>query len=588
MVIKSRWTAPIPRCSLQQWIFESSRSPLPDKKQFLDADDPENNYITLSEYRLLSKRVALGLIEAGLKPGDRVLVFSGNNIYFPSVFLGILMAGGIFTGANPTFVPRELAYQLDNSQATFMITAAAALDTALEAAQQVGLPRSSVFIFDKPSEVRSAKPGPGVNGRKNGARHWTELLAGDPGRAESWDWVEPADPANTTCCLNYSSGTTGVPKGVEVSHYSYVANGAQVVALRNLDPQGRGVHEGSRLLCFLPLYHAYGQTYFIANFARMQLPVYVMPSFDFERMLRHVQTYRITSLAAVPPIVVALAKHPLARKYDLSSLEAIGSGAAPLMREVAQEVEKMLWPAGETVIHQGWGMTEVTCTCMAWDPTQPAAKTGSSAVGELLPNCAARIVEVGTGTDPETNPAVEIREPRRPGELWVTGPTLMRGYWRNPKATAETVVVDAADGTRWLRTGDVAFVEQYRPGTLFHIVDRLKELIKVKGNQVAPAELEGVLLDRRDVADAAVVGVTIKGEEVPRAYVVRAAGSRVSEQEIAQWFAGRVARYKQLRGGVKFVEAIPKNPSGKILRKILRDQAQKEVGDRPPQASRLS
>jgi acyl-CoA synthetase (AMP-forming)/AMP-acid ligase II len=535
----------------------------------------------MSNYRLLSKRVALGLQKAGLKAGDRVLIFSNNNLFFPSVFLGVLMAGGIVTGANPTFVPRELAYQLRDSGASFLFVADHALKTAFDAAAEVGFPRDRIFVLGSkgllaPEVARSSHPQPGVKGRVDGTRHWTELLAGNVSQAEDWSWTEPTDPEQTTCCLNYSSGTTGVPKGVEISHYAYVANGVGVMHIHRLRPDWAEKLKRDRGLCFLPLYHAYGQTYFVANFPHLGVPVYVMPSFDFVKMLEYIQRFRINMLACVPPIIVALAKHPLTKKFDLSSLETVGSGAAPLARELAEEVQK-LFPGRELYVRQGWGMTEVTCTCMAWDPM---TRIGTSAgVGELLPNFKAKLMSVDGKT--------AVEKAGEQGELWVTGPTLMSRYWRKPEATNDTIVVDS-DGTRWLKTGDIAFIEEYRPGGIFHVVDRVKELIKVKGNQVAPAELEGILLENSDVMDAAVVGVTINGEEMPRAYVVRRPGSSVSEQDVAKWMEGKVTRYKRLKGGVAFTDAIPKNPSGKILRKQLRDRAQKEVGDSAPKPSRLS
>lgn len=550
MTIQSRWEIPLPRESLQKWIFGSSQDPLPDRKAFICADRPDTHFLTLEDSRLLAKRVAIGLQEAGLKHGERVLVFSGNNVYFPSVFLGVLMAGGVFTGANPGFVPRELAYQLKDSGASFMIAADASLETALEAANEAGLPKDRVYIFDAVNDPRGNKPGPGKEGRRLETRHWTELIQTDKAQASEWDWAEPSDPSET-CCLNYSSGTTGVPKGVEISHYSYVANGTQVVHLAELDEDYEAKKDKARGLCFLPLYHAYGQTYFVANYVRMGLPVYIMPQFDFLKMLQHVQNYRITALTCVPPIVVALVKHPATRQFDLSSVETLGSGAAPLPPDVAQAAEK-LFPQG-LIVSQGWGMTEVTCTCLSWDPTMLRTSGG---VGELGPNCSARIMKLDGMT--------EILEAGKPGELWVTGPTLMKGYWKKPEATQDTIFVDP-DGTRWLKTGDIAYVEEYRPGTIFHIVDRIKELIKVKGNQVAPAELEALLLERPDVTDAAVVGVTIDGEEYPRAYILKTEGSKVTEKEIAEWVEGKVTRYKRLKGGVKFIDAIPKNPVSGII-----------------------
>lgn len=556
MPISSRWTLPIPRCSLQQWIFGSACGPLPDKQAFIDPEQPDTNFLTMHAYRLLAKRVALGLQKAGLKRGDRVLIFSNNNIFFPSVFLGVLMAGGIVSGANTAFVPRELAYQLQDSESSFLFVAEHATATAFEAAAQAGLPRDRIFVFGgktaPASEVATAAyPEPGTQGRVEGARHWTELLAGNAAQAEGWSWEEPANPEETTCCLNYSSGTTGLPKGVEISHHSYVANGVGVVHMNKLRPDFEEKVKTDRGLCFLPLYHAYGQTYFIANLPKLSIPVYIMPSFDFLKMLQYIQRYRITTLPVVPPIVLALAKQPITKQFDLSSLTAVGSGAAPLSREVCEEVEKIISPvARDLTIRQGWGMTEVTCTSLSWDPATTVP--GSAGVGECYPNCGAKLVSLADGK-------TEITRANERGELWVTGPTLLRRYWRKPAATAETVVVDA-DGTRWLRTGDVAYVDRYEPGGIFFIVDRIKELIKVKGNQVAPAELEGVLLENKDVADAAVVGVTIDGEEVPRAYVVRQQGSQVTEENVVKWMEGQVVRYKWLRGGVRFVEAVPKNP----------------------------
>ncbi|KAI0012342.1 acetyl-CoA synthetase-like protein [Xylariaceae sp. FL0662B] len=568
MVITSRWEVPIPNCSLPTWVFESSFGTLPDSPQFIDPDRPETHFLTKAEYRLWSKRMALGLKRAGLKPGDRVLLFSGNNIFCPVVFMGILMAGGIFTGANPSFVARELAYQLKDSGASFLLAADSSIEIAVEAAVQAGVPISRVYSFD--ATALDSKLGKA----RLGTQHWASLLASKD-EATHFDWFEPADAKTTTCALNYSSGTTGVPKGVEITHYSYIANGVGVTYIKQLDPNHEENKRRDTRLCFLPLYHAYGQTYFICNHPKEGVPVYIMPSFDFEKMLQHIQNFRITAITAVPPIVVALAKHPLSRKYDLSSVEAVVSGAAPLGHEVSEEVAK-LWPTGALKVRQGWGMTELTCTSTTWDPNTMG---NAAAVGELAPNCKARIMKIdGSG---------EVTKAYETGELWISGPTMLKSYWNKPEATANTLHIDD-DGTRWLKTGDVGFVEKYEPGGLFHVVDRIKELIKVKGNQVAPAELESVLLDNQGVTDVAVVGVTINGEEVPRAYVVPNSAAKQTEQSIAKWMETRVTKYKWLRGGVKFVDTIPKNPSGKILRKILREQAAIEVGDRKPRAFKLA
>ncbi|PSR97052.1 hypothetical protein BD289DRAFT_459172 [Coniella lustricola] len=576
MVVKSRWAMPIPETSLHQWIFGPPDKPLVngDKLSHVDADRPNTHFLTFNDYRLLSKRLGLGLQQAGLKRGDRVLAFSGNHVYYPSLFCGVLMAGGVFSGANPGFVARELAYQLRDSGATFLFAARESLDVALQAIDEAGLAKDRLYIFDAEQDPRPNQPAPGVKGRQQGVRHWTELIQFDALDAEAWRWVEVADPKSTTCCLNYSSGTTGVPKGVEVSHQAYVANCSQVIYLNKLDPDYRLKTERARVLAFLPFYHAYGQTYFIANCPVQRIPVYVMPKFDFLKFLQHIEKFRITILTCVPPIIIALAKHPAARKADLSSVETVGSGAAPLAADVAKECEE-LFKANGVIVSQGWGMTEVTCTCMTWEVSKLKQSGG---VGELMPNCAGKIMDLETEK--------EISEPNKTGELWVTGPNLMSGYWNKPEATSSTLVTDS-NGRRWLRTGDIAFIENYESGGIWHIVDRIKELIKVKGNQVAPAELEGILLDHPAIADAAVVGVTIQAEEYPRAYIQLSPGAKATEKEIANWLADKVTRYKQLRGGVVFIDAVPKNPSGKILRKILRDRAKEEVGDRAPYGAKI-
>ncbi|KAK0111026.1 hypothetical protein ONS95_001406 [Cadophora gregata] len=566
MPIHSRWTLPIPTTSLPKFLFTSPTHSLPNgsKPAFISADSP-SVHLTHDTFRLLSQRLAAGLIKAGLQPGDRVLLFSGNNIFFPVVFMGILMAGGVFTGANPGYVARELAYQLKDSESRFLVCADAALELGVEAAESIGFGRERVFVFDD-----LLLDGGGGGGKDRlGVRNWKVLVESEEvGR--KFKWVDPKDPKEDVCCLNYSSGTTGVPKGVMITHYNYISNAIQYNHLPSLHPDYEERTKQANWLCFLPMYHAMAQTIFITCGPKRGIPVYMMKKFDFVQMLESVQKFKISNLIMVPPIVVALAKSPLTKKYDLSSVRDIGSGAAPLGGDVIREAEA-LWPSGDRKLKQGWGMTEATCSLLGWDPTLEAHP---SSVGELNANCSAKIMSV------DSRPYKEVPHGER-GEIWVQGPNIMKGYWRNPRATSEIFVDDPSTG-RWMRTGDIAYVDT---SGRFFIVDRMKELIKVKGNQVAPAELEGILLEHPSLADACVVGVTIGGEEFPRAYVVRKEGEGgLKEEEVKEWLAKRVSRTKRLEGGVVFVDAVPKNPSGKILRKVLRERAKEEVGDKEVKA----
>jgi 4-coumarate--CoA ligase len=348
---------------------------------------------------------------------------------------------------------------------------------------------------------------------------------------------------------------------VEITHYNLVALGTGIYDTERRHPDYEERARRASSVAFLPMYHAYCQAYFMISLPHQGMSVYIMPSFDLLKMLKHIETYRLTRLYAVPPVLVGMVKHPQTRKTDLSSIDTVGCGAAMLPPEVLTEVNRLVGGTEDNmVISQAWGMSEVTCTATARDPV----KLADRGVGELAPGNKAKIL----GEDGK-----EILEAGVPGEVYLSSPTLMRGYWRNPQATAETITTDK-DGTRWLRTGDILYVDKYEPGALFHIVDRVKELIKVRGFQVSPAELDGVLLERDDVADVGVVGIQLEdGEEAPRAYIVRKPGTNASAEEIDQWVSKRVAPYKKLRGGIAFIEAIPKNPVRLLTSSILYEVA---------------
>ena len=359
MPIKSRWTVPIPDLHCASLVFGSPIHPLPNSSPiFIDPANTEN-YLTLRNYRLWSQRLAVGLLKHGFQYGDRLLLFSGNNLFFPVVFMGAIMAGGIFTGANPTYVARELAHQLKDSGATFLLCSSAGLPTGLQAASQVGLLVSKVFVSD---ENPSSENAPIF---QQGCRHWSLLFASvEEGMQYEWNPLSTPEGSAQTLALNYSSGTTGLSKGVEITHKNYVANALQTLFNLDLIPDSAEDRAAYRAICPLPMYHALGQTLFAVVQPARGVPVYIMPKFDLQKMAEYIQKFRITELMLVPPIVVALAKHPRVRAgdWDLGSIRHITAGAAPLGREVSQELEDILAKlspkAPRVNLRQGYGMTE--------------------------------------------------------------------------------------------------------------------------------------------------------------------------------------------------------------------------------------
>ncbi|KAF2209762.1 hypothetical protein CERZMDRAFT_46602 [Cercospora zeae-maydis SCOH1-5] len=587
---KSRWTVDIPVCSLPTYLFKSPTAKLDDKPLMIEGAQPKN-YITHHTYREWCMRFAAGLQKAGLQPGDRLMLFSGNTIFFTSVLFGTVMAGGIFTGANPTYVAREAAHQLRDSGAKFFLVGSANLATGIEAAKECNFPLSNLYVFDdgiqsfpSSSSSSSTTTTPNIPDTPQGIKSWTKLLA-PQSEAANFRWEEftsRAQQQDRTAVLNYSSGTTGLPKGVEITHYNYIANTVQTNYVASLKTDYESWRSRAAFVAFLPMYHAYGQTVYGMNLVLQGIPMYLMRKYDFVDMLEYIQKYKITNVSAVPPIVVQLAKRDEVTKYDLSTLESVGCGAAPLGKEIIGEFGRRF--GVDVAVRQGWGMTEVTCTAVSWDPNlQDESRLDLSAVGELIPNIEARIV---------SDAGHDVPRGSR-GELWVRGPNVMKGYWKRPAETLATFTPEPPE-SRWLMTGDIAYVDHFG---LLHVVDRKKELIKVNGLQVAPAELEALLLDHPAVEDAAVVGVTIRGGECPRAYVVlkNIKGKEVAGQvttttttkDVAEWLAGKVSAHKRLTGGVVAVDAIPKNPSGKLLRNELRERAREEVGDKEGQSSKL-
>jgi acyl-CoA synthetase (AMP-forming)/AMP-acid ligase II len=472
-------------------------------------------------YRMLVgavHKVAAGLRARGFSQGDTFAIYSPNLPEYAIAFLAVSRLGGTVTSVNPLYTAGELTQQLRNAGARSIVTVPPFLPNALAAAREAGL--DEVFVF----------------GEAEGATPFAALLAPeDPPPAVT---IDPED----VVALPYSSGTTGLPKGVMLTHRNLVANIAQINGLR--DYVHVPIGEDDVLLGLLPFFHIYGMVVIMLASLYQGATVVTMPRFDLEQLLQIRQQYGITYANVVPPIVLALAKHPIVDKYDMSGIRGLMSGAAPMGTAVARLARERLGCA----VMQGYGMTELSP--VSHTNPDPPETIDLASVGPPIPNTECRVVDVATGEDVE---------PGEPGELLVRGPQVMKGYLNDAEATAATLDEDG-----WLHTGDIAIVDERG---YFAIVDRVKELIKYKGYQVAPAELEALLISHPAIADAAVVGSPDEeAGEVPKAFVV-AAGD-IAAEEVMAFVAGRVAPYKRLRK-VEFVSEIPKAASGKILRRDL-------------------
>jgi len=516
--------------SIYETLFGSISEEDLDRTALIDAGATEG-----TTYRELIGRInafAGALAARGIEVGDKVALLSPNTSAFAFVFHGILRAGATATTVNALFTAPEIAKQLTDSGAKMLITITQLGDQAKAAAAQVGLPESAVILLNGPGEAESPHP------------NALDLLSAGLAAPDV-----SFDPATHLAVLPYSSGTTGNPKGVMLTHRNLVANVAQSQPLLNMS------HDDS-VLAVLPFFHIYGMTVLLNLALYNRARLVVMPRFDLVQFLESIQNYKCSYVFIAPPVAVALAKHPLIDNYDLSSVNTIMSGAAPLDEVLGNAVAKRL----NTRVIQGYGMSELSPVSHAM-PSKPGdgPEAPLSSCGWPIPNTVNKIVDPATGDEIDI-PAEGLSEP---GELWVAGPNVMAGYLNNDKATKETI-----DDDGFLHTGDMARVDA---NGCVYIVDRLKELIKYKGYQVPPAELEALLLTHDDVADVAVIGVieADTGEEIPKAFVVKREGSDLTGEQVIEFVASQVAPHKKVRE-VEFIDAIPKSAAGKILRKDLR------------------
>ncbi|KAA9083773.1 AMP-binding protein [Microbacterium radiodurans] len=517
----------IPDQSIYDYLFGSLEDADLDRVALIDPDTTaETTYRTL---RAQVDAFAGALAARGVEAGTVVAMLCPNVPAFATVFHGILRLGATVTTINSLYTAHEIEAQLRDAGATWLVTVSPLLAPASEAARAAGIDDDHLVVLD-------------------GAGHHPDLatLLGEGRTPPSVSF----DPATHVAVLPYSSGTTGNPKGVMLSHRNLVANVQQCRVSIRLD-------RDDRVLAVLPFFHIYGMTVLLNLALRQRASLVTMPRFDLVAFLRNIQTHQCTFLFIAPPIAVALAKHPVVDDFDISSVHSVFSGAAPLDGETAEAAGRRI----HAQIFQGYGMSELSPVSHAIPPER--GDTPVSSVGMLLPNVEAKLVDPETGDELEAHDDDGLTEP---GEIWVRGPNVMLGYLGRPEATAETIDEDG-----FLHTGDIAVhhVDGY-----FTIVDRLKELIKYKGYQIAPAELEALLLSHPKIADAAVIGVLDDDhQEIPKAFVVTQPDSGLTEDDVMAFVAGEVAPHKKVRR-VEFIDAVPKSTSGKILRKDLRAREQ--------------
>ena len=515
MVVVSPYPAVnIPEEPLTAFVLERA-SEFGDKPALIDG--PSGRTITYEELAGRVQALGAGLTARGFGKGDCFAIYMPNLPEYAIAFHGVVSVGGIVTTVNPLYTADELGFQLEDSKARFLLTIPQFLDNARKAADKAGV--EEVFVL----------------GDAEGATSVTELLSASTD-APAVDF----DVHNDLAALPYSSGTTGFPKGVMLTHHNLVSNINQFLGTQGID-------SSDTFIGLLPFFHIYGMTVLLNGGLRSGATIVTIPRFDLEQFLELSQKYSTTRAYLVPPVILALAKHPVVDNYDLSSIKLIMSGAAPLSGDLAAAASERLG----CYVMQGYGLTE-TSPVTHIVPDDPA-KNKPGSVGPPIPNTECMVVDPASGEEVATD---EL------GEVWIRGPQVMKGYLNNNTATSATI-----DSEGWLHSGDIGRADS---DGYFFLVDRLKELIKYKGMQVAPAELEALLLSHPQITDAAVIGVANEeAGEVPKAFVVLAGD--LEEDEIKSFVAERVAPHKRVRE-VEVVETIPKSASGKILRRVLKEK----------------
>ncbi|KAI2791913.1 hypothetical protein POX_b01942 [Penicillium oxalicum] len=555
MIFKSQQPAiSVPEnITIWDWLFESPASPLSQdgglhSGGFTNA--ATNERIAYDQVKDYAVKISTALEQKfGISKGDVVALFSPNTVWYPVAMFATNRIGGIVSGASPAYNVEEMTFALRTAQAKVLMTAATSLSVAVPAARNAGIPQDRIVLLEGKQEGFTSIQDLVIFGASLGAHRQAAPL------------TIPLGQTNKDLCgfLSFSSGTTGLPKAVMIAHHNVIAQSMQV---EQITPK-----ENKKVLAVLPLFHITGLVH------QMHLPVfrnaevYMLPAFTMKAMLDTVVQYQIAELLLVPPILIRLLRDPIVREFDLSHIRRFSSGAAPLSSEVIQELQRRFPNTG---FKQGYGMTE-SCSCITAHPIEKSTYKYAHCGGTIVANTEVKIV------DPDTGKELGYNEP---GEILARGPQIVMGYLNNEKATAETF-----DSEGWLHTGDVGFIDEEG---LITITDRIKEMIKVKGIAVAPAEIEDLLLGHPDVEDVAVGPIPddYTGQR-PKAYVVLKPGlcqgmdrGAIMErlQKLMAYVRDNKVRHKWVTE-VEIVDEIPKSASGKILRRMLRTLETRDRND---------
>ena len=497
-------------------VMRATAARLPDRR----AITFKERAITFGEFEELSNRLANGLASLGIESGDRVGLYLPNSPEYQIAFYAISTLGAIACPMNPSYREREITYQLTDSGARALITHAS-LWPVVDASRQ-----------HAPALERIIMVGGGAGAA---AVSYEDVIDSSP--APPSTRVQP----DQLLALPYSSGTTGLPKGVMLTHRILVCNQAQYL-------DSSGITAADAFPLFLPLSHIYGVMLMNAALGSGAHQA-LMERFDLETLVALIQTHRATVVHLVPPVLLALANAPGLDRSQFSTLRYMLSAAAPMAPDVARRVQERL---GVRVI-QAYGLTE-TGPASHHSPLDPNRMRLES-VGLVMADTEQRVVDLETGE--------RVLNPGEIGEIVIRGPQIMAGYWNGAEETARAL----RDG--WLHSGDIGWVDA--DGYTF-IVDRKKEMIKCRAFSIAPAELEAALLEHPDIVDCGVVGIAdAEAGEVPGAFVVARKGCTLDEAALTQFFSTRLAGYKMIRRW-HLVDAIPRTPSGKILRRMLKER----------------